>query len=302
MDTLKSLMDKHEFELVIKLTEKSNDVDSIFYRISALLGIGKPEEALNTLKEHHNLLRKNLYLLIKVHMDLLIILGRFDEAYEELDYYKNLPYESQQVEELLSSMVGHIRSEEKQAYKHVSVSDDEVKSRLLSNDQVSVISALGMVGERGVIGFINEVQKVMVNFPLQNVRTYALLLLVSKKVDGEFNFKSGTGIISVNPSKIKPPFVGNPFNRICNRMISEFRNPTISDNAIEIFSQYIMDIYPEEVKDSDEDVIAALYVLSCEILQIKDSIPLDKYCESHNAILENSKKLFEKFKNLLEKL
>ena len=46
MDTLKSLMDKHEYELVIKLTEKSGDVDSIFYRISALLAIGQGEKAL----------------------------------------------------------------------------------------------------------------------------------------------------------------------------------------------------------------------------------------------------------------
>lgn len=302
MDTLKSLMDKHEFDLVIKLTEKSSDADSIFYRISALLGVGQPQKALDTLKEHHNLLRKNLYLLIKVHIDLLIILGKFEEAYDELDYYKNLPYESQQVEELLSSMVGYIRHEERESYKTVVVTDDELKSRLASNDQGDVISALGIVGEKGIEPFITNIQKVMVDNPYQNLRTYALLLLVSKKTDKEFDFKSSTGIIRINPSKLKPPFVDKKFNNISRRMISEFRNPTISDNAIDILSRYIMDIYPSEIEGSDDEIVAALYKISCDCLQIKDVQKIDDYCTERKINVENTKKLYEKFNEIIKKL
>ena len=81
MDTIKTLMDKREYDLVIKITENSKDPDSLFYRISALLGIGKGDKALETLKENREILKKNLYLLIKVHIDLLIILNKFDEAH-----------------------------------------------------------------------------------------------------------------------------------------------------------------------------------------------------------------------------
>ena len=300
MDTLKSLMDKHEYELVIKLTEKSGDVDSIFYRISALLAIGQGEKALACLKEHHIELHKNLLLLIKVHIDLLLILGRFDEAYDELDYYKNLPYESQQVEELLSSMVGHIREEERAQYGKKTVSDEEIKSRLKDNDKGTAMSGLEMAGNRGVETFIKEIQYLMVNHPSQAIRSFALMMLVQKKLEKEVDFKSKNEIIKVNPSKTKAPFVGEQFNRLSKRMISEFKNPTISDNAISIFSSYIIDIYPNEVTEEDDYLIASLYLLSCDCLQIKDAPSIEEYCDTHKLDEIKVKSLYDLFAGMIQ--
>ena len=300
MDTLKSLMDKHEYELVIKLTEKSGDVDSIFYRISALLAIGQGEKALACLKEHHIELHKNLLLLIKVHIDLLLILGRFDEAYDELDYYKNLPYESQQVEELLSNMVGHIREEERSQYSKKTVSDDEIKSRLKDNDKGTAMSGLEMAGNRGVETFIKEIQYLMVNHPSQAIRSFALMMLVQKKWEKEVDFKSKNEIIKVNPSKTKAPFVGEQFNRLSKRMISEFKNPTISDNAISIFSSYIIDIYPNEVTEEDDYLIASLYLLSCDCLQIKDAPSIEEYCDTHKLDETKVKSLYDLFAEMIQ--
>lgn len=300
MDTLKSLMDKHEYELVIKLTEKSGDVDSIFYRISALLAIGQGEKALACLKEHHIELHKNLLLLIKVHIDLLLILGRFDEAYDELDYYKNLPYESQQVEELLSSMVGHIREEERSQFGKKTVSDDEIKSRLKDDDKGTAMSGLEMAGNRGVETFIKEIQYLMVNHPFQAIRSFALMMLVQKKWEKEVDFKSKNEIIKVNPSKTKAPFVGEQFNRLSKRMISEFKNPTISDNAISIFSSYIIDIYPNEVTEEDDYLIASLYLLSCDCLQIKDAPSIEEYCDTHKLDETKVKRLYDLFAEMIQ--
>ncbi len=300
MDTLKSLMDKHEYELVIKLTEKSSDVDSIFYRISALLAIGQGEKALACLKEHHIELHKNLLLLIKVHIDLLLILGRFDEAYDELDYYKNLPYESQQVEELLSSMVGHIREEERAQYGKKSIPDDEIKSRLKNNDKGTAMSGLEMAGNRGVEPFIKEIQYLMLNNPSQAIRSFALMLLVQKKWEKEVEFKSKESIIKVVPANTKAPFVGEPFNRLSKRMISEFKNPTISDNAISIFSSYIIDIYPNEVIEEDDYLIASLYLLSCDCLQIKDAPSIEEYCNTHKLDESKVKELYNRFAEMIQ--
>ena len=300
MDTLKTLMDRHEYELVIKLTEKSGDVDSIFYRISAFLGIGQGEKALACLKEHHIELHKNLPLLIKVHIDLLLILGKFDEAYDELDYYKNLPYESQQVEELLSSMVGHIRKEEKSHYSSKTLSDDEVKSRLKNNDKATAMSGLEQAGNKGVSFFIHEIQYLLKNHPSQAIRSFGLMLLVKNKWDKEVEFKSSDSIIKVIPSKTKAPFVGEPFNRISKRMISEFKNPTISDNAISILSSYIIEIYPNPLADEDDYLIASLYLLSCDCLQIKDTPSIEEYCDSHHLDEAKVKELYNRFAEMIK--
>ena len=300
MDTLKSLMDKHEYELVIKLTEKSGDVDSIFYRISAFLGIGQGEKALACLKEHHIELHKNLPLLIKVHIDLLLILGKFDEAYEELDYYKNLPYESQQVEELLSSMVGHIREEERSQYNRKSISDDEIKSRLKNDDKGTAMSGLELAGKNGVANYINEIQYLLKNHPAQAIRSFGLMLLVQNKWDKEIEFKSGDSIIKITPSKTKAPFIGEPFNRISKRIISEFKNPAISDNALSIFSSYIIDIYPKEVEEDDDYLIASLYLLSCDCLQIKNTPSVEEYCDTHNLDESKVKELYNRFAEMIK--
>lgn len=300
MDTLKTLMDKRQFDLIIKLTEKSVDAESIFYRISALLGVGQGEKALTCLKEHHTELHKNLFLLIKVHIELLIILGRFDEAYAELDYYKNLPYESQQVEELLSSMVGHIRAEERKQFQKPGLTDDEISSRLRSNDKTAVMSALDLAGSRGVDKFLNDIQFAMVNNPIRYVRSLALMLLVQKGISKDFQFKNDDEIITVNPSKINPPFTNDKFGRICKRMAIEFKNPSISDNATEIFSAYIIDIYPEEVEDDDDVIIAALYLISCDCLQIKDIPTFDEYCAKHNLEEVNVYQLYNKFAAIIK--
>ncbi|MCR5308991.1 MAG: hypothetical protein K6E21_02655 [Bacilli bacterium] len=299
MDTLKSLMDKHEYELVIKLTEKSNDAESIFYRVSALLGVGQGEKALACLKEHRLELQKNLLLLIKVHIDLLLILGKFDEAYEELDYYKNLPYESQQVEELLSGMVAHIRAEEKEQYGNKSINDDEIKSRLNSTDKATAMSGLELAGNRNIQTFINEIELLMINHPSQAIRSYALMLLVKNKIDKELSYKSKDGEIKINPSKTKAPFVDEQFNRLSKRMISEFKNPTISDNAISIYSSYIIDIYPNEVKENEDNLLAALYLLTCDCLKIKTP-SLEEYCQSHSLVKEVVKRLYDVFAELIK--
>ena len=104
MDSLKTLMDKKQYDLVIKLTENSNDSIALFYRLSALLVVGKSEDALNLIKTKRLILQNKLALLIKFHIEILCLLGRFDEAYSELKYYEDLPYESQEVEEILREM------------------------------------------------------------------------------------------------------------------------------------------------------------------------------------------------------
>ena len=97
MDSLKTLIDKKEYELVIKLTEGSKVPNDLFYRISAYIYLGKYEEALFVIQDHQQILESNLVSLSKAHINLLCALGRFDQAHATLDYYSNLPYQSQEV-------------------------------------------------------------------------------------------------------------------------------------------------------------------------------------------------------------
>ena len=72
MDSLKTLMEKNQYDLVIKLTENSNDSISLFYRLSALVAVGKNNEALELIKNKRNMFQSRLNLLIKFHIEILL--------------------------------------------------------------------------------------------------------------------------------------------------------------------------------------------------------------------------------------
>lgn len=295
MDTLKSLMDKHEFELVLKLTEKSEDIDSIFYRISAFVGLGKPTDALMCLQNNRETLQKNLYLLIKINIELLLILGAYDDAYEMLDYYQNLPYESQQVEELLKELPKRIREAEKNQYKDNELKDDDIKARLRANDKVTVMSAIDALSRKDVVPFISDIQYTLLNNQYQSMRSLALMLLVKAKVEKEVSIINKRGdILKVIPSQIKPPFTDDTFNNLVKRIRTEFKNPSISDNAISILSTYIIDIYPEQLTESEDDIVAAIYLLASNVLQVKDVPSIEEFCSSHNLNVEEVSELYQK--------
>ena len=280
MDNLKSLMDKHEFELVIKLTENAKDSNSIFYRIAALLSTNKGEEALATIKKHRKELQNDLAVLIKVHIETLCILGLFDEAHEELEYYKNLPYESQEVEEILKDMPKYIRLEEKSMFKMPINDDQTIIKHLKGKDMDMAIAALDEIRSRDIAPFIPAIAYLMVNFEKQSVRSFALLLLVQKQVDKVFKFNHMGKLIDVNPKQLKPPFEDEEFISLIKRLENEYKNPVVSDNAIQLYSSFIIYTYPNTPYYEQDKLVIALHYIANHYLQIDNSnLKIDKDME-----------------------
>ena len=299
MDSLKSLMDRKDYELVIKLTNETQDINHLFYRISAFLAIGRGEEALKTIKENRKILEGDLSLLMKVHIEILCLLNNFDEAYQEAEYYKNLPYQNQQCEEIIRDLPNFIREEEKKALASKELSNDKLKERLKSQDQNIILPALDMVRDRDINMFLNEIQNVMLKFPKQAIRSFALLLLVQKKLDKEVGFNHIGQVITVNPSKLEPPFVGNEINDYLKSLQGEIRDPAISQEAIQILSSYIIYMYPEKLEINYDVLTEALRNISQEYLQIDDPQTLEDRCLAKGINIDEVKQLIRRIKDCL---
>lgn len=280
MDSLKSLMDKRQYDLVIKLTEDSQDMNYLFYRISALLATGKGEEALSVIKKNREILQGDLPLLMKIHIEILCLLNNFDEAYEEVKYYENLPYVSQEVEEIIRDLPKLVREEEKKSLSNRELSNDALKERLKSNEETVVLPALDMVRGRDINMFLPDIQRIMLSFPKQSIRSFALLLLVQKNIDKELSFNHLGKAIKINSSKLEPPFIGNEFNDFVRSLQNEIKDPAVSDDAIQILSSYIIYMYPEKLEINYSVLIEALRTISEEYLQIENKTPLAVRCES----------------------
>ena len=302
MDSLKSLMDKKQYDLVLKLTENSQDSLALFYRLSALLATGKSEDALKLINAKRQILLSKPGVLMKIHIELLCLLGKFDEAYSELRYYQELPYENQETEELLNSLPKYIREEEVKLYKRQEVGQDEIRKRLLSKSDADVLSALDAVRGQRLENFLLPIFNVMKNYPKQLVRTYALLLLVANKYDKKVEFMHGDKLIEVVPNELDEPFIIKGLGNIDNTLSlfqNEYRDPTISQNAINILSSYMVYIYPNSVNYSKEELLVIFGYIAKELLQTRDN-SLAKMCEKYNLSEEEIKEEVNKIKAHLE--
>lgn len=293
MDSLKSLLDEKKYDLVIKLTEKSEIPADFFYRFCAFLYLGKYEEALLVIQDHQSEMEKhNLSALVKAHIEILCILGRYEQAYSALDYYSNLPYESQVVEEVLRKMPQVIAEEESKKNAIKTFSEDEVIDKLNSYSDEDMIFALDLVKKLDIFTYLDEVAAILTKDCSQHVRSFALMLLVDKEVDREFDYLSFNGLIKVNPKKLHNPFTGMVFNSILRRMDYEFKNSTISENGLQILSTYAIYTYPHPIENDEDELLGAIY-LYCLFLLKDNSVTLDDYAVIHNLDKDKIKYYFE---------
>ena len=281
MDSLKTLMDKKQYDLVIKLTENSNDPIALFYRLSALLAVGQIDEALNVIKTKRLILQNKLALLIKFHIEILCLLKRFDEAYEELRYYQDLPYENQEVEEILRAMPNFIRKEEKNSYRSHQVDEDELRNHLLSKNDEEVLAALDEIKDLPINNFLLNILKLMRSHSRQVIRSFALLLLVNQKYDKEVEFLHFDKLVKVIPASLEEPFKVPGFNNLDElsfALQAEYHDPSIAQNALHILSSYLLYIYPSVLDLEKEETIVVFGYLAKKLLMSK-SDDLEQVCE-----------------------
>ena len=281
MDSLKTLMDKKQYNLVIKLTENSNDSIALFYHLSALLAVGKSEDALGLIKSKRLILQNKLSLLIKFHIEILCLLGRFDEAYAELKYYEDLPYESQEVEEILRSMPTYIRDQEKASFGSRRIDEDEIRQRLMSKNDEEVLAALDEIKSLPINNYLLNILKLMKSHPRQVIRSFALLLLVNAKYDKEVQFLHFDKLVAVNPSKLPDPFSVPGFESLESlsfALQNEYHDPSVAQNALHVISSYLLYIYPSGIELEKEEVIVVFGYIAKRLLQTETD-DLAEICE-----------------------
>ena len=267
MDNLRSLFDKKEYDLVIKLTRNSSDVDDLFYCLSAYLSLNKINEALELIKEKKSILESRLPMLMRTHVELLCLAQKFDEAYKVIKEYEYMPYFSQEAEETLKSLPNVVREYERNFYKAHELNEDELMKALLSKDANVVIGALDSLREKDITPYLIYLSKILTDFPKQSIRSFALLLLVQKNFDKLVKFNHMGKVIEVKPSELKAPFVDEEFNDLSHKLLEKYKDSSLSMNALQILSTYLIYIYPEEVDYNDPLLIEALKIVTSSYLK-----------------------------------
>lgn len=299
MDNLKSLLDSKQYDLVLKLTETSTSSNDLFYRISAFIFLGKYEDALYVIQDHQEILESNLPALINAHINLLCVLGRFEQAYTVLDYYNNLPYQSQVVEEILRKMPKVIEAEEKKQTTYKFYSDEEIEQMLRSDKFEDVLLALDTIKNRDILSFLPILKELLVSGSKEVIKSYILMMLVKKEVDRDLVIVKKGKEIKVNPKHLIPPFIGEIFDGVVKGFDKEFKDSTLSQIATQLFSQYTIYIYPEEYPYSVKEYLAAFYLLAKDYASSMNS-DLSSLSFINELDLEKINKIKEEIDKMLE--
>ena len=303
MDSLKTLMDKKQYDLVIKLTENSNDSVALFYRLSALVAVGQSIEALNLINSNRLIFQNRLDILIKVHIEILCLLGRFDDAYDALKYYQELPYESQVVEEILKAMPAYIRKEEKASYQHREKSTEEITSLLMSKNDEEVLAALDAIKNQPLNDYLLPILNILRSHPRQVVRSFALLLLVDKKYDKEVDFLDNGNLVKIKPSSLEEPFKIPGYQDLQDFSYAlqiTYHDPSLVNDAINIISSYLIYIYPHSLMLSKNESLVIFGYLSKKLLRVDISDLEDvclRYKIDYQKVLQEIEKIDEVLKN-----
>lgn len=267
MDKIDTLLEKGNYELVLKITKNSDDIKYLFYRLAAFVALEKYEDALALINSKKSIMEQDLRLLIKTHIDILCVLERFDEAYDAAKDYAELPYHSQEVEEILKELPHRIRNEEKKVLGKKKLSEEEMRKILLSeqNDErlLGILQKIDRIEK-----YLPELENLLVAYPHLSIRVFILLTLVKVKVNGPIKFKNSRDEIQeVCPQVLHEPFSSTIDREISNR-INKYDDPMVASVAHQIFSSYVLFVYPEDITNDIDILYQSLILLSKKYLAI----------------------------------
>lgn len=267
MDNLDSLFESKEYSLILELTKDSRDPKELLMRISCLVILGKSDEALDEIEKNQSIIEtKYLLRLMTMHFELLLSKKLFDEARIELKHYENLPYVSQEVEEFLRDIKDRIEDEAHPKSRQKFELDEIYDILEKEHENAKISQVLFSLKNYNLNIYIDSLKIFLKREDVHpNFRTYALMLLIDEKYDGEVEFLSRSGIVKLNPTKITPPFMTKEFNETC-RLITEkcMHDISMTETALYLFNCYIIDTYPEDIYAVGIDKLSSAFVRIAE--------------------------------------
>ena len=191
-----------------------------------------------------------------------------------------MPYFSQEAEETLKELPNIVRDYERNSLRNAHYTEEEFIKGLTSNEPNEVIAALDALRDVEIKPYLIYVSKILLSFPKQSVRSFALLLLVHKEFSKAVKFNHMGKVIEVVPSELKPPFVNSEFSDLNERLLSKFKDSSLTMNAIQILSTYLIYIYPEEIDFNDPMLLEALHIITAKYLKQHYISDFTNECES----------------------
>ncbi len=273
---IKKTFEAEDYSKVVELTKDNKDPKALFFRISSLINLKKERQALDCLLNNRQCLFYFSPLkTIDANITLRCFLKEFDEAYEDVEYYRNEKYMSQQVEEMIAGLKDRIRDEEKASLleRDPDGIDELIRTIRNAKDDDTILYALPKMAK-----FPNDLpycSKLLISILQGNhssdVKSFALMLLKMAGYDKEVTFSKRGKKYATVPLYLTLPFMDEACKDELSLIRSLTKDSTIGKVSSSLFNQYVMEIYPDDWMEEkgDETLIAASFLgLAMDYLHI----------------------------------
>lgn len=277
MDSLKTLIAKGEYDLVLGLTAQGHDPEAVAYRVAALTGKGRGQEALALLLAHRDALYAyDPRFAIKADMELRFLANEFAAASADAAYFSAKPYVSQEIEEILRSLPDRIQAAEKAAQKPDFGLEDVGQVLSSSPSDREVMDALSRLQGDSASAHAEELAGVLGGKRHPYVRAYALLLLVSIRYPKEVVFRKGRKKLRLIPKDLEPPYTGPVFEGFRAYLAALAPDPSLGSLAERILGDCILASYPDPVLNKAKDPLlaGALLLVAARYLRAPEELAL----------------------------
>ena len=199
------------------------------------------------------LLKEDPVSFISFHVDFYALKDDINKTLEVVNYYKNAPYISMEVEDMLNELKNKLeRYRDSQNKGQKTKSNDELEKELFSNNENAIASALTYLSKQNIRMYIPLLKKFLISSDVvYKYKTLVLFMLVEQKIDEEIDVYKDGLIYTITPSLLELPFDTYEY-QLCKEEIEKTSDDnSIKNIAVELLNTAQIKEYPSSFVDMD---------------------------------------------------
>lgn len=260
MQQIEKLLIQNKFDEVLELTKDKDDIESIYFRLIALVGKSNIEEASSIInRKRDDLFNFKPASIIKMDIELSLAELDFTSARDKLELYQNYPYVSQEVEEVFRNYKKKIEEEERRiltSYKNKINEDNKGKAPSLDEPNETLYFYLSSISKQKDIDekdktfcldIINSNKDI-------SLRKLALMMLTLFKANVDLHFDG----IRTNPANLTLPNMDEKYKIVKEKLayIPDISLSSISTSLLNSYTYYIFPNYIKDAKKTYDEVVS----------------------------------------------
>lgn len=237
----------------------NKDSEKRFSILNTIVSSGNEDELKFFIENNQDLLKVDPILFISQHVMFYALKEEPSNVLSVIDYYKNAPYISMEVEDFLNELKEKFVKEYNK--KDKKFNEEDVKPYLLSKNESKIIRALNYLSKANIRSYLPLVKEFLL---LEDIaykyKTLVLFILVEQKVDEVINIYRAGEILKINPINLKLPFeeevyleAKDYFDKTCD--------PSLFDVSLEVLNTVHIRTFPNSIlEEYDPELIVDLCI------------------------------------------